>query len=135
MSKVCLGVLNEVESVTEINDSMITLILKVDKATRVSEFRPISLCNVIYKVISYFLVLRMNGHMKRIISENQGAFVGGRKIFDNVMVCFEGIHTMKRGRFGNRESASLKIDMVKAYDRVEWLFIEAMMLNLGFDMP
>ena len=133
VTAVCLGILNDGQPVTELNDTLITLIPKVDKPTMVNEFRPISLCNVAYKVISKCVVSRLKGHMEKVISENQRAFVGGRQIFDNVMVCFEGIHTMKRGRFGNGNYAALKIDMAKAYDRVEWDFLEAVMLNLGFD--
>jgi hypothetical protein len=69
-------------------------VLGTEKPTKVNEFRPISLCNVIYKVISKCIVSRLKGIMETVISENQGAFVGGRQIiFDNVMVCFEGIHS------------------------------------------
>ena len=134
VTALCLGVLNNGDPVSELNDTIITLIPKVDKPTKVNEFRPISLCNVIYKIISKCLVSRLKGIMEVVISENQGAFFGGRQIFDNVMVCFEGIHTMKRGRFGNDKFAALKIDMAKAYDRVEWTFIEIMMVKLGFDV-
>jgi hypothetical protein len=133
VTKACLGILNHGQPISEINDTILTLIPKVDKADKFSDFRPISLCNVMYKIVSRCLVWRMKGFMEKIISENQWAFVGGRQIFDNVMVCFEGIHTMKRGRFSNEGCAALKIDMAKAYDRVEWSFLEAMMRKLGFD--
>ena len=48
----CLGVLNEGHSVRDINDTIVTLIPKVNETERVRDFRPISLCNVVYKVIA-----------------------------------------------------------------------------------
>ena len=70
--------------------------------------------------------------MTSAISENQSAFVGGRQILDNVTVGFEGLHTMRRGRFGNGQCGALKLNMSKAYDRVEWNYLEAMMIKLGY---
>ena len=69
-------------------------------------------------MVSKCLVMRLKAFMGEIIAENQGAFVGGRQIFDNIMVCFEGIHTMKNARFKNGGCAALMIDMAKAYDWV-----------------
>lgn len=97
-----------------------------------SKFRPISLCNVVYKLVAKCLVNRLYGIMHVAISENQSAFVWGRLIFDNVMVSFEVLHTMKRCRFGNSGWASLKLNMAKPYDRVEWTYLEAVILRLGY---
>ena len=70
--------------------------------------------------------------MDEVISEVQSAFFTGRLITDNVLVAFESVHTMKRRKKGKIFSCAIKLDMMKAYDRVEWHFLEAMLLRLGF---
>ena len=94
MVEFCLATLNEGKSVKDTNNTIITLIPKIEKSEKVRDVRPISLCNVLYKVISKCLVDRLRGTMDISISENQSAFVGGRQIFDNVMIGYEAIHTM-----------------------------------------
>ncbi|KAL5578672.1 hypothetical protein UlMin_011114 [Ulmus minor] len=70
--------------------------------------------------------------MDNLISENQSAFVGGRLIHDNIIVGFEGIHLMKHDRFGNGKKMALKLDMSKAFDRVEWKLLETVMVKMWF---
>ncbi|XP_024025499.1 uncharacterized protein LOC112092774 [Morus notabilis] len=70
--------------------------------------------------------------LDRIISESQSAFVRGRSITDNVMVAFEVLHAMKRKNNMKNRWLALKLDMSKAYDRVEWLFLTKMMAKMGF---
>ncbi|KAL5555894.1 hypothetical protein UlMin_038130 [Ulmus minor] len=67
--------------------------------------------------------------------DNQSSFVGGRLIHDNIIAGYDGIHLMKKGRLGNGKKMALKLDMSKAFDRVEWKFIEAVMSKLGFTEP
>ena len=62
---------------------------------------------------------RLKHHLDSLISDNQSAFVGGRLIHDNIIVGFEGIHLLSKGRFGKRDKIALKLGMSKAYDRVE----------------
>ncbi|KAL5821597.1 hypothetical protein ACOSQ3_023479 [Xanthoceras sorbifolium] len=130
--KVCLRCLNEGQSVRNLNATLLTLIPKVPNPTRVSEFQPISLCNVVYKIIAKALSNRLRNVLGEVISENQSAFIPGRLIKDNAIVGFECIHSIRRRLKGKKRWMTLKLDMSKAYDRIKWPFLRAMMLKLGF---
>ena len=67
-----------------------------------------------------------------MIGDQQSAFVPRQLITDNVLLGFETMHWFRQHRGGNTGYAALKLDMSKAYDRVEWPFLEGMMLRLGF---
>jgi hypothetical protein len=117
---------------SSINDTFISLIPKFKNPIRITEYRPISLCNVLYKLIAKVLANRMKKVLPLIISPNQSAFVPGRLITDNVLVAFEVLHTMDTRLKGGTGYIALKLDMSKAYDRVEWDYLETIMLKLGF---
>lgn len=118
---------------TELNETVVTLIPKVPMPECLNQLRPISCCNYIYKVISKIFVLRLKRFMGGLISHNQSAFVGGRLIQDNLIVAHEAFHALKQKTRGGKENMAIKLDMSKAYDRVEWIFIEKVLLAYGFE--
>ncbi|KAL8100588.1 hypothetical protein AgCh_032736 [Apium graveolens] len=117
----------------DIGDTNIVLIPKKKNPVNMTELRPISLCNVVYKVISKVLANRMKVMLDGLISETQSAFIPGRLITDNIMVSYEIMHYMKRKTQGKVGWMALKLDMSKAYDRVEWSFLRAMLKQMNFE--
>lgn len=115
-----------------VNATTIVLIPKVDTPTRLTDFRPISLCNVIYKVIAKCLVNRLRPMLDELVSPVQSAFVPGRLITDNALIAFECFHAIKQEKDPERSFCAYKLDLSKAYDRVDWVFLKRMMQQLGF---
>ena len=127
-----LNVLDSNASLHDINDTFITLVPKVNIPSKMKDFRPISLNNVAYKLISKVLANRLKSVLPQIISENQSAFLPERLITDNVLIAFELMHYLDHKKSGKYGFMAIKLDMSKAYDRVEWNFIEMVMRRLGF---
>ena len=132
VTKAVLSCLNSGCILNSINHTFITLIPKTKNPERVTEFCPISLCNVIYKLISKVLENKLKIILPQIVSDSQSAFVPGRLITDNVLVAFETLHYMHHNKIGRDGAMALKLDMSKAYDRVEWIFLEKIMSRMGF---
>src|SRR3954469_10225652 len=86
------------------------------KPSRLTDFRPISLCNVIYKVVVKCLVNRLRPILGEVISEAQGSFVPGRLITDNVVIAFECMHYIQQEKDPEKIFCAYKLDLSKAYD-------------------
>ena len=132
VSKAVLDCLNSCHIPQEFNFTYVTLIPNVKNPEKISEFRPISLCNVIYKLISKVLANRLKPLLPSIVSENQSVFQAGKVITDNILMAFETLHYMKNHQTGNTGSMALKLDISKAYNRVEWSFVECLLKKMGF---
>jgi hypothetical protein len=115
------------------NETVVVLIPKVQNPDRIKDLHPISLCNVVYKLISKVLANRLKMILGELISPNQSAFVPGRFISYNTILAYEMSHYMRRKRKGKDVYMALKLDMSKACDRVEWPFLEGMMRKMGFN--
>lgn len=114
----------------EINITSIYLTPKVIVPAYIGNFRPIACCSVLYKCISKLMCKKLSQFLPEIISPNQGAFVAGRSILHNLLMCQDIIKHYNRGT--TRPSCMMKLDLKKAYDTFEWKFIEEIMLELGF---
>jgi len=109
----------------QINHTLIALIPKVNNPSTTNHFQPISLCNTIYKITSKRPIL------ERIIDPIQSAFVPKCSIHDNILLTYEIMNKFKNIK-GKKAWVALKLDMEKAYDRVEWQFLFHALHKLGF---
>lgn len=82
----------------------------------VGDLRPISLCNVLVKIITKILAKCIKGLLDVVVSDTQSEFIPGRLISDNIMISYEVMHYLKRKKFGKYGFMALKLDMSKAYD-------------------
>ncbi|KAK0586532.1 hypothetical protein LWI29_008529 [Acer saccharum] len=114
----------------DLNNTLISLIPKIPNPTSMMHFRPISLCNTSFKVLSKILVQRLRVMMPNLVSPNQVAFVPGRQIQDNIIVAQEVLHKFKmvKGKVGY---IAWKIDLAKAYDKLQWGFIKHVLEEVG----
>ena len=106
----------------EFNHTFITLIPKTDNPETTSQFRPISLCNAFYKIVAKIMVNRLRPLLERIIHPTQSAFVLHRAIHDNILLVHEVINKFHHLK-GRKCYVAVKLDMKKAYDRIEWDFL------------
>ena len=104
---------------SEINQTFIALIPKTDNPTSINHYRPISLCNTIYKIISKILANRLKPILPKLINPFQGAFVEGRSIQDNTLIAHKIFHAFHKQK-GKKGLMALKLDIEKAYDKLNW---------------
>jgi len=90
------------------------------------------LCNVLYKLLSKVLENRLKKILHKCIANSQSGFVPGRSIMDNALVAIELVHYMKTKTKGKEKSVVLKLDISKAYDRIDWSYLKDVMSKMGF---
>jgi hypothetical protein len=127
-----LHFLNSGHMDSAINATNIALIPKIKNPSCVTEFRPISLCNVLYKIVSKVLANKLKVNLPMVISPNQSAFLPRRLITDNILAAYETLHTMQTRLWSKVGFMGIKLDISKAYDKVEWFFLEVVMTKMGF---
>ncbi|KAL0306177.1 UNVERIFIED_CONTAM: putative mitochondrial protein [Sesamum radiatum] len=135
VSACVLSLLNSFLMPPGLNDTNIVLIPKCKHPEHLTQLRPISLCNVVYKIASKTIANRLKGLLDRIISPTQSNFVPGRLITDNVLLAFELNHFLNTKAKGGQGYIALKLDVSKAYDKVERIFLEQVLFKTWHPPP
>lgn len=104
-----------------INSTILALIPKKTDATEMKDYRPISCCNVLYKIISKILANRLKVLLPLIIAPNQSAFVKDRLLMENLLLATELVKDYHKDNISPR--SAIKIDISKAFDSVQWPFL------------
>ena len=127
-----LSILNFGHMLQKLNYTHIVLIPKNNDLKHMSDYRPISLGNVISRIVSKVLANRLKLVLPMVISDAQSVFVPNRFITDNTTIAYELLHSMRNQKRGRMGQMAVKLDISKAYNRVEWEFLRQIMLKLGF---
>ena len=114
----------------QVSHSIIALVPKSENVSSPSDFRPISCCNVIYKVMAKILAGRLAQALQGIVSPMQNTFLGGRYMSDNINLVQELLRQYSRKRSSPR--CLLKVDFKKAFDSVQWDFLACLLRQLCF---
>lgn len=112
-----------------LNSTFFTLIPKSANSESTQGFHPISLCNVIYKIIATLLAKRLKPILSSIISPEQTGLVEGRQILDGLVVTHEVIHSLKQKK---QRGMMIKLDLSKAYDHLNWKYLKEIFRYFGF---
>jgi len=132
-----LDILNVVEDsrvnktiLKALNTSFIALIPRQDSDQTADKYRPIALCNVVYKIISKVVANRLKPLLPKLVSEEQSGYVEGRQILDNIIQAHEVVHSLKRKK---QAGVIMQQNIVKAYDKFNWGYIKKILTAFGFD--
>jgi hypothetical protein len=112
-----------------LNFCTIILILKCREATAIQQYIPICLLNVSYKIFTKVATNRIAEIAKKVISPTQNTFLPGRNIMEGVIILYETIHEMHRKK---QSGVILKLDFEKAYDKINWIFVQQTLRMKGF---
>eukprot|EP00253_Pinus_taeda_P029368 PITA_29368 len=112
-----------------LNSTFITLIPKEENSITPDKFRPIALCNVLYKVISKVIANRLKPLLPMLISPEQSGYVEGRQIMDGIILTHEILYSLKQSK---QAGMLLKLDLSKAFDKLSWSYIQHMLKAFGF---
>lgn len=94
------------------------------------DYRPISCCNVIYKVISKIIANRLKDILPQFVAANQSAFVSERLLIENILLATKIVNDYHKESISSR--CTIKIDISKAFDSVQWSFLLNVLNSLNF---
>eukprot|EP00253_Pinus_taeda_P008198 PITA_08198 len=113
-----------------LNTSFISLIPKQDNAQTLDRFRPIAICNVVYKIISKVVANRLKPLLPTLVSVEQSGYVEGRQILNNIIQAHEVVHSLTSN---SKAGMIMQLDLAKAYDKLNWTYIKKVLIAFGFD--
>jgi len=114
-----------------LNAMFIALSPKSNKLDSFGGFKPIALCNLIYKIITKIIAIKLKTFLSFGISKEQFGILEGRQITYTIGVVQEVLHSIKVKK---NKSLALKLNLVKAYDRVDWGFLRIFLLQVGLSL-
>lgn len=112
-----------------LNSTILALIPKKNEAQEMRDYRPISCCNVLYKVISKLIANRLKVILPKFIADNQSTFIKERLLMENVLLATELVKDYHKDSVSPR--CVMKIDISKAFDSVQWKFLINTLRALG----
>ena len=113
-----------------LNTSFIALIRKQDNAQTPDRYRPIALCNVVYKIISKVVANKLKPLLPSLVSVEQSGYVECRQILNNIIQAHEVVHSLTSNR---KVGMIMQLDLAKAYDKLNWTYIRKVLIAFGFD--
>jgi hypothetical protein len=114
-----------------LNSTFISLIPKTNNLTTFCDYRPISVCNLCYKLITKIIANRIRPILSRSLSVEQHGFLKGIQIHDAIGITHECLHNVKKEK---NKSLILKPDLQKAYDCIEWDLLRMILIQVGFGL-
>ncbi|KAH9696901.1 reverse transcriptase domain-containing protein [Citrus sinensis] len=119
----------------EVSKTLLILIPKTERPTSFKMYRSISLCTVFYKTVTKIIVTRLQALLPDLVGPHQTSFVPDRHIMKNIIIAQEVVHSMRR-KLGRKGLMAINIDLEKAYDRLNWNFINETLMELAlpFDL-
>jgi hypothetical protein len=112
-----------------INSTFLALIPKQNRPITFSDYRPIALCNLCYKIVTKIIAKRIRPILSRSLSEEQLGFLKGRQILDAIGTAQECLHSIKSKKL---QAIILKLDLKKAYDCINWDYLRLVLIQCGF---
>jgi len=117
---------------SSINSMFIAVIPKVNCPSSFDDFKPMALCNCLYKSIAKVIVIRLKPMLSKIITFEQFDLLKEKLVHEAIGSTREGLHSIKNQR---RPLSIIKLDLSKAYDHISWFYLKVLLLHLGFDLP